>query len=171
MIWLKPNERSQASLMTRSHKRLFKASTKTVCSLVWVLTSGPNANITLPEYRANLNHPHVIVVEHGKAVEPARTRAGQTSPQGGSRATALRGPKKPRPVCNAPDMPTSVWSEMAREHVEPHMNRRKQMTTDSRRLMHPGVDAPRSTTSAAAGPYCQAARGSDSGSLRQEAAL
>ena len=74
---------------------------------------------------------------------------------------------------NALDMLTSVGSAMAREQVEPHMNRRKQMTTDSRRLMRPGVDAPRSTTSAAACPYCQAARWSDSGSLHplKEAAL
>jgi hypothetical protein len=42
---------------------------------------------------------------------------------------------------NALDMPTSVWSEMAREHAEPQTNRRKQMTTDSCRLMRPGVAA------------------------------
>ena len=47
---------------------------------------------------------------------------------------------------NALDMPTSVWSEMARERAETRSNRRKQMTTDSRRLMRPGVVAPRSTT-------------------------
>ena len=43
---------------------------------------------------------------------------------------------------NALDMPTSVWSEMARAQAEPHTNPRKQMTTDSRRLMRPGVVAP-----------------------------
>jgi hypothetical protein len=31
-------------------------------------------------------------------------------PQGREAETALRRPKKPTPVCNAPDMPTSVWS-------------------------------------------------------------
>jgi hypothetical protein len=36
---------------------------------------------------------------------------------------------------NALDTPTSVWSEMAREQAEPHINRRKQMTTDASRLM------------------------------------
>jgi hypothetical protein len=42
---------------------------------------------------------------------------------------------------NALDMLTSVWSEMAREQAEPHINRRKQMTTDASRLMRPGVAA------------------------------
>ena len=31
----------------------------------------------------------------------------------------MGGPKKPRPVCKAPDTPTSVWSERARKHLEP----------------------------------------------------
>jgi len=31
----------------------------------------------------------------------------------------LGGPKKPRLVCNAPETPTSVWSEMARKYLEP----------------------------------------------------
>src|SRR6266436_7084736 len=35
------------------------------------------------------------------------------------RSAALGGPKKPRPACNALDMPTSVWSEMARKDAEP----------------------------------------------------
>jgi hypothetical protein len=38
-------------------------------------------------------------------------------------------------------MLTSFGSEMAREQAEPHTNRRLQMTTDSRRLMRPGVVA------------------------------
>src|SRR5512135_2793868 len=55
-------------------------------------------------------------------------RAGQTSPQGGSGAAALRGPKKLRPECNAPDRPTSVWSLLAREHAEPSSKKELQMT-------------------------------------------
>ncbi len=59
---------------------------------------------------------------------------------------------------NAPDMPTSVWSEMAREQAEPLPSRRKQMTTDSRRLMRPGVAPHGVQRPAAAGQYCQAGR-------------
>src|ERR1051326_3494395 len=38
-------------------------------------------------------------------------------------------PKKPKPGCNAPDMPTSARSGMAREHVEPPRTGKNQMTT------------------------------------------
>src|SRR5258707_10969448 len=62
------------------------------------------------------------------------------------------------PVCNALDMPTSVWSEMARKSVEPLLNLEKQMTTDARRLMRPGASAERSSATAAIGEYCQAVR-------------
>src|ERR1035437_2292452 len=62
----------------------------------------------------------VKVGEHGKAASPARPRdrADLTARRvpGGA---ALGGPKKPRPVCKAPDTPTSVWSERARKHLEP----------------------------------------------------
>jgi len=62
----------------------------------------------------------VKVVEHGKAASPARPRdrAGLTARRvrGGA---ALGGPKKPKPGRNAPDTPTSVWSEMARKYLEP----------------------------------------------------
>jgi len=46
-------------------------------------------------------------------------RTGQTLPQGGSRVAALRWPKKLMLVRNAPDMPTSAWSRLAREQAEP----------------------------------------------------
>jgi hypothetical protein len=69
-------------------------------------------------------------------------RAGQTLPQGGSGAAALRGPKKPTPVCNTPDMPTSVWSEMARSMRNRKLKSGKQMTTDASRLMRPEAGAP-----------------------------
>ena len=59
------------------------------------------------------------IAEHGKAAHLARLAIGQTSPQGGSGGAALGGPKKPMPACNALDMPTSVWSEIARKYVEP----------------------------------------------------
>jgi len=68
---------------------------------------------------------------------------GQTSPQGGSGAAALRGPKKPMPGCNALDMPTSAWSEMTRKQVEPLLNSEKQMTANARWLMRPRATIPR----------------------------
>lgn len=40
----------------------------------------------------------------------------------------MRGPKKLRPECNAPDRPTSVWSLLAREHAEPSSKKELQMT-------------------------------------------
>src|SRR5712671_3623911 len=66
---------------------------------------------------------------------PSRLATEQTSPQGGSRGAALGGPKKPRPACNALDMPTSVWSEMARKYAEPIPTEK---ANDDRR---PSVDA------------------------------
>jgi hypothetical protein len=45
-------------------------------------------------------------------------------PQGREAQAALRRPKKPRPVCNAPDTPTSVRSLFARETVEPSLRRK-----------------------------------------------
>jgi hypothetical protein len=47
-----------------------------------------------------------------------------TQPQGRVAEAALRRPKKPRPVCNGPDMPTSVRSLFARETVEPSLRRK-----------------------------------------------
>ena len=37
---------------------------------------------------------------------------------------ALRGSKKPRPVCNGPDMPTSIWSLVVRSSTEPFLLRK-----------------------------------------------
>jgi len=45
-------------------------------------------------------------------------------PQGREAEAALRRPNKPTPVCNAPDMPTSVRSLFARETVEPSLRRK-----------------------------------------------
>jgi hypothetical protein len=45
-------------------------------------------------------------------------------PQGREAEAAWRRPKKPKPVCNEPDMPTSVRSLFARETVEPSLRRK-----------------------------------------------
>jgi hypothetical protein len=47
-----------------------------------------------------------------------------TQPQGRVAEAALRRPKKPKPACNALDMPTSVKSLFARETVEPSLRRK-----------------------------------------------
>jgi hypothetical protein len=45
---------------------------------------------------------------------------------------------------NALDMPTLVWSEMARKRVEPSVNPEKQMSASTCWLMRPGAPAQRS---------------------------
>ena len=51
-------------------------------------------------------------------------RSWPPQPQGREAETALRRPKKPTPVGNALDMPTSVRSLFARETVEPSLRRK-----------------------------------------------
>jgi hypothetical protein len=106
-----------------------------VSSPVRAVLYGPTRGLVLPVYRANLTHP-VMTAEHGNAVSPARLAAGQTSPQGGFGGAALGRSKKPMPGCNARDMPTSVWSEMAGTYVEPPIKVR--IANDDQRLL---VDA------------------------------
>ena len=36
----------------------------------------------------------------------------------------MRGSKKPTPVCNGPDMPTSIWSLVVRASMEPFLLRK-----------------------------------------------
>src|SRR5258706_249384 len=67
----------------------------------------PDANICAAGVKSEPKSSDVKIAERGKAASLARP-TGQTLPQGGSGGAALGGPKKPRPVCNAPDMPTSV---------------------------------------------------------------
>jgi len=72
----------------------------------------------LPVYRANLNHP-VNPAEHGNAVGPARPhdRADLTARR--VRGHSLGRTEEAKASGNALDMPTSVWSILARELVEP----------------------------------------------------
>src|SRR5881628_1935865 len=81
-------------------------------------SSWPDANICAAGVKSEPKSSSVKIAERGKAASPARL-AGQTLPQGGSGGAALGGPKKLMPMCNASDMPTSVWSEIARKYVEP----------------------------------------------------
>ncbi len=47
----------------------------------------------------------------------------------------MRGSKKPKLVCNGPDMPTSIWSLVVRASMEPFLLRK---ANDDR---HPSIDA------------------------------
>ena len=70
-------------------------------------------------YRADLN-PSRNECRTWKRCQVSGPRCSwPPQPQGRVAETALRRPKKPTPMCNAPDMPTSVRSFMARKYVEP----------------------------------------------------
>ena len=80
----------------------------------------PDANVAPPVYRVDLTRP-VVNAEHGKAVSihPALAIPRQADRKAGPGETAWRGSKKPRPVCNGSDMPTSIWSFVVRKSMEP----------------------------------------------------
>ena len=134
-----------------------QAYTKKVSSRVRGLLRPPTRTFALPVYRADLNHP-VNIAEHGKAVRSARRVVGQTSPQGRVRGHSIGMTEKAKASGNALDMPTSVWSEMARKQVEPKLNSEKQMTASACWLMRPGTAAQGGGATAAACDYCQVVR-------------
>src|SRR6266550_3129892 len=84
-------------------------------SLTW-----PDANVAPPVYRVDLTRP-VVDAEHGKAVgsHPALAVPRQADRKAGPAETAWRGWNKPRLVCNGSDMPTSIWSFVVRNSMEP----------------------------------------------------
>ena len=88
-------------------------------SLTW-----PDANVAPPVYRVDLTRP-VINVEHGKAVsrEPALAGPRQVNRKADPGETAWRGSNKPKPSCNRADMPTSIWSFVVRNSMEPFLLR------------------------------------------------
>ena len=114
----------------------------------------PDANIGTAGVESEPKSSGVKIAERGNAASLARL-TGQTSPQGGSGGAALGGPKKPMPACNAPDMPTSVWSEMARKDVEPiptgNANDNRRSSVDASRSAGLKEHAP----IMAASEYCQ----------------
>src|SRR6476620_7904848 len=87
-------------------------------SQVRVLHGDPTRIIRLPAYRANLTHP-VPFMEHGNTADLARLRdrADLTARRGRRRSSGRT--EKAIASGNALDMPTSVWSILARELVEP----------------------------------------------------
>jgi len=96
-------------------------------SLTW-----PDANVAPPVYRVDLTRP-VVDAEHGKAVsvDPALAVPRQADRKAGCGETAWRGSNKLRPVRNGSDMPTSIWSFVVRESMEPFSLRN---ANDDRRL-------------------------------------
>jgi hypothetical protein len=85
-------------------------------SLTW-----PDANVAPPVYRVDLTRP-VVDAEHGKAVwKSSRLGCFQGKPTArqAQGITALRGSKKPKPLCNRVDTPTSIWSFIVRKSMEP----------------------------------------------------
>ena len=96
-------------------------------SLTW-----PDANVAPPVYRVDLTRP-VVNAEHGKAVSvhPALAVPRQADRKAGPGETAWRGSNKPRPIRNGPDTPTSIWSFVVRESMEPFLLRK---ANDDRRL-------------------------------------
>ena len=106
---------------THKPKRLFRLEPKGTQS-----GSGshqcPDVNTELPVYRANLNHP-VNVTEHGNTASPARPRdrADLTARRVRGRSNGMT--EQANASGNALDMPTSVWSILARELAEPSQQR------------------------------------------------
>src|SRR5260221_2484939 len=79
-----------------------------------------DANVGLPVYRADLNHP-VNIAEHGNAASLARLDwADLTARRVRRRSIGMT--EEAKASGNALDMPTSVWSEMARKSMEPLSN-------------------------------------------------
>ena len=78
----------------------------------------PDANIRLPVYRANLTHP-VPFAEHGNTASPVRPRDRTDLTARRVRGRSFGMTEKAKASGNALDMPTSVWSILARELVEP----------------------------------------------------
>ena len=64
-------------------------------------------------------------------IDPALAVPRQADRKARPGETAWRGSNKPRPVCNGSDMPTSIWSFVVRESMEPFLLRK---ANDDRRL-------------------------------------
>ena len=106
-----------STVIPNKPKRLIGLSQK-ASSLARVLLSGPTRTHALPVYRANLNHP-VNFAEHGNAASPARPRDRADLTARRVRGHSIGRTEEAKASGNALDMPTSVWSILAREFVEP----------------------------------------------------
>jgi len=93
-----------------------------VCSQVRVLPNSPNANEVLPVYRVNLKGP-VTIAEHRNAADPARNRDRADLTARRVRGRSIGTTEEANASSNALDKPTSVWSILAREVVEPSIKK------------------------------------------------
>ena len=125
-------EHSQASSQRTSHTRLIKAWAKNGKRSGSDSRTWSDANGAPPVYRVDLTRP-VVNAEHGKAVSvhPALAVPRQADRKAGPGETAWRGSNKPKPSCNRADMPTSIWSFVGRNSMEPFSLRN---ANDDRRL-------------------------------------
>src|SRR3989442_1605853 len=107
-----------ASIVTLDKPKRLTGLGQKARSQVRVLYGGPTRTLTLPVYRANLNHP-VPFAEHGNAANPARFRDRADLTARRVKGRSLGTTEKANASGNALDMPTSVWSILARELAEP----------------------------------------------------
>src|SRR5437773_11559823 len=82
------------------------------------LSRTPTRTSALPAYWADLNHP-VNIAEHGNAANPARLRDRAELTARRLRRRSIGTTEKANASGNVLDMPTSVWSILARELAEP----------------------------------------------------
>jgi hypothetical protein len=106
------------SIVIPNKPKRLKGLSQKASSQARVLLSGPTRTHALPVYRANLNHP-VNFAEHGNAASPARPRDRADLTARRVRGRSLGKTEEAKASGNALDMPTSVWSILARELVEP----------------------------------------------------
>jgi hypothetical protein len=125
------------SIVTPNKPKRLKGLSQKASRQVRVLLNGPTRTQALPVYRANLNHP-VKFAEHGNAANPVRPRDRADLTARRVRGRSFGKTEEANASGNALDMPTSVWSEMARTPVESLAPRK---ANDGRRL---SADASRS---------------------------
>src|SRR3954468_1648549 len=99
-------------------KRLITGLNQKVCSRFGSSVMARRECKRLPVYRANLNHP-VNIAEHGNISSPARPRDRADLTARRVRGSSFGRTEKAKASGNALDTPTSVWSILARELVEP----------------------------------------------------
>ena len=74
--------------------------------------SGPNPSCgRCGTWKSRISYPALVVPR-------------QANRKAGPGETAWRGSKKPRPVCNGSDMPTSIWSFVVKNSMEPFLLRK-----------------------------------------------
>ena len=106
------------STVTPNKPKRLKGLSQKASSQARVLLNGPTRTHALPVYRANLNHP-VKFAEHGNAASPVRPRDRADLTARRVRGRSIGMTEEAKASGNALDMPTSVWSILARELVEP----------------------------------------------------